>query len=231
MSEAAGKMIVLTGVTKGLGRALVDRFVESGQTVIGCGRSQGPIDELRSRYAAPHHFSTVDVSCDDSVRAWAETVLNEYGPPDILINNAAIMNEKAPLWEVGAEEFARLTNVNINGPANVIRHFVPAMVERATGVIVNYSSGWGRATGPGVAPYCATKWAIEGLTQALAQELPEGMAAVPLNPGIINTDMLKISFGKSAERFGTPEAWSHAAAELILGIGPQDNGKQLTAAS
>jgi len=63
---------------------------------------------------------------------------------------------------------------------------VPAMVRRGQGVIVNFSSGWGRSTDAGVAPYCATKWAIEGLTQALAQELPPGMAAVPLNPGIIN---------------------------------------------
>jgi NAD(P)-dependent dehydrogenase (short-subunit alcohol dehydrogenase family) len=231
MNAAAGKIIVLTGTTKGLGRALVDRFVDSGQTVIGCGRSQGPIDELRSLYRAPHNFSTVDVSNDDSVGSWAQTVLAEYGPPDILINNAAIMNERAPLWEVGAEEFDRLTAININGVANVIRHFVPAMVQRAAGVIVNLSSGWGRATGPDVAPYCATKWAIEGLTQALAQELPEGMAAVPLNPGIINTEMLQICFGDSANSYGTADEWSHAAAELILSIGAKDNGRQLTAAS
>ena len=231
MNAAAGKTIVLTGATKGLGRALVDRFVEGGQTVIGCGRSQGPIDELRSRYAAPHHFSTVDVSRDDSVGSWAQTVLDKYGPPNILINNAAIMNQSAPLWEVSAEEFDRLTTININGVANVIRHFVPAMVERTAGVIVNLSSGWGRATGPNVAPYCATKWAVEGLTQALAQELPAGMAAVPLNPGIINTEMLQTCIGDSANRYGTADEWSHAAAELILGIGPQDNGQQLTAAS
>ena len=79
-------------------------------------------------------------------------------------------------------------DVNIKGTVNVIRHFVPAMVERRRGVIVNFSSGWGRSTRAEVAPYCATKWAIEGFTQALAQELPPGMAAVPLNPGIINTE-------------------------------------------
>ena len=62
------------------------------------------------------------------------------------------------------------------------------MVDKRRGVIVNFSSGWGRSTDAEVAPYCATKWAIEGMTQALSQELPPGMAAVPLNPGIINTD-------------------------------------------
>ena len=231
MSAAAGRIIVLTGVTKGLGRALVDRFVERGQTVIGCGRSQGAIEQLRSAYGAAHHFSALDVSSDDGVRSWAAEVLDKYGPPDILINNAAIINENAPLWEVSADEFNRLTAININGVANVIRHFVPAMVARSSGVIINLSSGWGRVTAPEVAPYCATKWAIEGLTQALAQELPPGMAAVPLSPGIVNTEMLQSCFGDSASHYSSADEWSHAAAELILGIGAKHNGQQLTAAS
>ncbi len=231
MSAAAGRIIVLTGVTKGLGRALVDRFVEGGQTVIGCGRSQGAIEQLRSVYGAAHHFSALDVSSDDGVRNWAAEVLDKYGPPDILINNAAIINENSPLWEVSADEFNRLTAININGVANVIRHFVPAMVARSSGVIINLSSGWGRVTAPEVAPYCATKWAIEGLTQALAQELPPGMAAVPLSPGIVNTEMLQSCFGDSASHYSSADEWSHAAAELILGIGAKHNGQQLTADS
>ena len=106
-------------------------------------------------------------------------------------------NAGAPLWEVPGEEFDKLVDINIKGVARVIRAFVPAMVKRGSGVIVNFSSGWGRSTSPEVAPYCATKYAIEGLTLALAQELPHGMAAVPLNPGIIDTDMLRASFGRA----------------------------------
>jgi NAD(P)-dependent dehydrogenase (short-subunit alcohol dehydrogenase family) len=70
--------------------------------------------------------------------------------------------------------------------------------------VLNFSSGWGRSADAEVAPYCATKWAIEGLTLALAQELPPGMAAVPLNPGIINTGMLHSCFGDSASSYPTP---------------------------
>ena len=82
---------------------------------------------------------------------------------------------------------------------SVVVECVPSyVVARRRGVIVNFSSGWGRSTAPEVAPYCATKWAIEGLTQALAEELPAGMAAVPLNPGIINTEMLQSCFGAGA---------------------------------
>src|SRR5262249_21389378 len=78
------------------------------------------------------------------------------------------------------------------------------MIRRGAGVIVNFSSGWGRSTAAEVAPYCASKWAIEGLTRALAQELPAGVAAVPLNPGIIDTDMLRSCVGGDAGGYPAP---------------------------
>jgi NAD(P)-dependent dehydrogenase (short-subunit alcohol dehydrogenase family) len=147
------------------------------------------------------------------------------GAPDFLINNAGLMNTPAPLWKVPAEEFARVTSVNINGVANVIRSFVPAMVERGSGVIVNLSSGWGRSVSAEVAPYCATKWAIEGLTKALAEELPGGMAAVPLNPGVVDTDMLRTCFSGGASSYAKPQEWAERAAPFILALGPADNGR------
>ena len=82
----------------------------------------------------------------------------------------AVINQTAPLWKISAGEFQAVINVNIAGTANVIRHFVPAMVDRQQGIIVNFSSGWGRSTSPNVAPYCATKYAIEGLTLAMSAE-------------------------------------------------------------
>jgi NAD(P)-dependent dehydrogenase (short-subunit alcohol dehydrogenase family) len=81
-----------------------------------------------------------------------------------------------------------------------------------------------------VAPYCATKWAIEGLTQALAQELPRGMAAVPLNPGIINTEMLQSCFGGSAHHYPTPDEWSRTAVPFLLQLGAKDNGRPVSVA-
>src|SRR5262249_42898610 len=127
-----------------------------------------------------------------------------------------------------AEELDSIIDVNVKGVANVLRHFLPAMIARKCGVVVNFSSGWGRSTAPEVAPYCATKYAIEGLTLALAQELPPGMAAVPLNPGIIDTDMLRSSWGDSASQYPTPEEWSKRAVPFLLQLGPKDNGKSLS---
>lgn len=144
------------------------------------------------------------------------------------MNNAALINRNAPLWTIEAGEFDAVIDVNIKGVANVIRHFVPAMVARQRGVVVNFSSGWGRETDPDVAPYCATKWAMEGLTKALAQELPAGMAAVPLSPGIIDTDMLRSCFGVQAGTYPSAEEWASTAVPWLLGLGARDNGRSLT---
>jgi NAD(P)-dependent dehydrogenase (short-subunit alcohol dehydrogenase family) len=222
------KTVVLTGVTRGLGRAMAGEFIRLGHTVLGCGRSQPAVERLRQVFAQPHEFEVVDIASDGEVKRWAARLLRGHGPPDLLINNAAIINKNAPLWRVPAAEFSQVIDVNLKGLVNVIRHFVPAMIERQSGVIVNLSSGWGRSTEAEVAPYCATKWAVEGLTQAFAQELPDGMAAIPLNPGIINTDMLQSCFGGSASAYPTPEEWAGKAVPFILKLTSRDNGRPLT---
>ena len=219
--------ILITGVTRGLGRALAEWYAANGHTVIGCGRS-AEILNLRFTYPAPHDFTALDVAEESKVALWAEKVLAVHGAPDLLINNAALMNTPAPLWSVPATEFNKLIDVNIKGVANVIRHFVPAMVKRKSGVIVNLSSGWGRSTSPGVAPYCASKYAMEGLTHSLAQDLPTGLAAVPLNPGVIDTDMLRLAWNDGASSYPKAGAWAKVAAPFILKLGPKDNGKSVT---
>lgn len=228
MAAWNGKIIVITGVSRGLGRAMVDEFAGAGYTVAGCARSTKEVETLMATLGGPHRFEAIDVSDDGAVAQWAKNVIDAVGVPDLLINNAALINRNAPLWRVSTDEFSRIIDVNIKGVANVIRHFVPAMLQRRNGVIVNFSSGWGRSTDAEVAPYCATKWAIEGLTQALAQELPSGMAAVPLNPGIINTDMLRSSFGGSANSYPTAEQWAKRAVPFLLSLGPKHNGQQLS---
>lgn len=223
--KSESRRIVITGVTRGLGRALAEEFIARGHLVFGCGRGAEGIMDLRFAHAAPHDFSVVDVAEPVKVGLWAERVLGVGGAPDLLINNAALMNDPAPLWEVPAEKFSRLIDVNVKGTANVIRAFAPAMVKEGRGMIVNFSSGWGRSADAKVAPYCASKWAIEGLTRALAEELPAGMAAVPLNPGVIDTDMLRQCWAEGAEGHVKPSEWAKHAAEVILGFGPKDNGR------
>lgn len=222
------KIIVLTGVTRGCGLAMARKFAILGHTVVGCGRTSQLLDVLRRQLPSPHDWSVVDVTDSKAVEQWAKGVISRLGAPHILINNAAVINPSKPLWEVTEEEFSNVIDINIKGMANTIRAYVPSMIGAGQGVIVNFSSGWGRSTSPEVAPYCATKWAVEGLTQALAQELPSGLAAIPLNPGIINTEMLQSCFGTEASSYPTPTEWAETAVPYILGLGPRDNGRSLS---
>jgi NAD(P)-dependent dehydrogenase (short-subunit alcohol dehydrogenase family) len=221
------RVIVITGVTRGLGRALAEGFATRGHTVAGCGRTSGSIEELTRQLGERHLFRVLDVRHDASVRAWAEHVLARLGAPDLLINNAGVTSRTARLWEIPADECDEVIDIQIKGMINVIRHFVPAMIARGSGVIVNVSSGLGRSTTACAAPYCAAKWAVEGLTRSLAQELPRGLAAIPLAPGVIDTFLLRRLFGESAARFTTPEKWAEKSIPFLLGLGPRKNGKPL----
>jgi NAD(P)-dependent dehydrogenase (short-subunit alcohol dehydrogenase family) len=218
----------MSGVSRGLGLALTKEFVRLGHHVSGCARSATSIRRLAGQFPSPHRFRAVDVSDNQQVAAWAKTVLADAPPPDLLVNNAAVISPNAALWETEADAFSQLIDINVKGVYHLIRHFLPAMISNGSGVVVNFSSGWGRTTSPHVAPYCSSKWAIEGLTRALADELPYGMAAIPLNPGIIDTDMLRSCFGENSADYPSPDAWAKRAAPFILELGPEDNGDPIT---
>jgi NAD(P)-dependent dehydrogenase (short-subunit alcohol dehydrogenase family) len=224
-------VVVLTGAGRGLGHAMTAQFVERGHTVFACTRSSASVAKLSQQFGAPHQFRQVDVSDDGQVGRWAEELLHDMHAPDLLVNNAALINSPAPLWEVDAADFSELVDVNVKGVFHVIRHFLPQMIDRGTGIVVNFSSGWGRSTSPDVAPYCASKWAIEGLTRALADELPDGLAAVPLNPGVIATDMLRTCFGENASAYPTPTQWAARAVPFLLNLTTRESGRPLTVPS
>src|SRR5882672_8822596 len=99
MSSVA-KVIVITGVSRGLGRAMADEFVRLGHTVAGCARSAKEILALEKTHPSPHHFRALDVSDDGAVAGWAKNLLAAVGVPDLVINNAALINRNAPLWRV-----------------------------------------------------------------------------------------------------------------------------------
>lgn len=228
-ASSGRRVVAITGVTRGLGLAMAREFARRGHTVAGCGRSGEAIARLSGELGSSHLWRAVDVSNPVAVDDWARDVIQTLGPPDLLVNNAAIINRNAPLWAVPPEEFASLLSVNLLGIANTVRSFVPAMIERGTGVVVNFSSYWGRSVARDVAPYCATKWGVEGLTQALARDLPRGLAAVAFNPGIIDTEMLRSTFGEAAGQYADPADWAGTTVPFLLGLGPRDNGKQATA--
>jgi NAD(P)-dependent dehydrogenase (short-subunit alcohol dehydrogenase family) len=144
----------------------------------------------------------------------------------VLINNAGALNPALRFEDMPAKEFDRVVGVNLIGAANVIRHFLAAMKQKrnlqgnGTRIIVNFSSRWGHKGGPRLGPYCMTKWAIEGLTAALANELPSHLAIYAVDPQLVNTAMLRQYIGKGRARdYPTPRIWAQTiAVDFILNL-------------
>ncbi len=225
--ESEKRHIVVTGATRGLGRALAKTFGEMGHRVSGCGRSAGAVKALNDEATASASYAAVDVTDEQAVGAWAKTRIEAEGPPDLLINNAGRINRHARLWEVPPEEFRLMWEVNVLGVFYVCRAFLPSMVGRGAGVVVNFSTGAGVRGFPEIAPYCTTKHAVEGFTKSLARELPAGMAAIPFQPGVIRTDMLRGHYGERADDFPEPEVWAKTAAPFLLELSAKENGQSI----
>ncbi|KAL8061310.1 hypothetical protein ABFX02_02G078700 [Erythranthe guttata] len=233
------RTVLITGVSRGLGRALALELAKLGHTVIGCSRSADKLSSLQSELAAAsenksnsgkHLILNVDVRSDSSIEELARTVVEKKVIPNVIVNNAGTINRNNNLWEVSAEQFDSVIDTNLKGTANVLRHFIPLMIQKKQGIIFNMSSGWGRSVAAEVAPYCASKWAVEGLTKAVAKELPPEVAVIALNPGVIHTMMLESCFGRMAALYQTPESWAEKAAPIILDLNVADNGASLTVA-
>ena len=182
------RTIVITGVTRGLGRAMARFFAGQGHRVAGCGRDPEKLASLREELGAEAELAVADVTNEAEVGAFARAVLKRFGAPDLLLNNAALINRSAPLWEVTEDDFSRVIDVNLKGVHRVIRHFVPAMIDGGRGVIVNVTSSTTIGVMPLVAVYAASKCAVEGFTESMAYELePFNIKARLVEPGYAPT--------------------------------------------
>lgn len=229
-AQCSGRRVIISGVTRGLGRAMTNEFIRLGHWVSGCGRTKEAINQLRLMHPSCD-FRIADVRNAVEVREWATQVL-KCGPPDIVINNAATLGKKARLWDVSPEEFSEIIDTNVKGIVNVVRCFVPAMRSQSSGVLVNMISRWGLAVETKMAPYCSSKWAAVALTRTISEELRcSGVVAVGLNPGIVNTAMLHQFLDDShasSSAYPSPEEWAKVAVPRILKLSSNDAGKLRT---
>ena len=223
------KVVCISGVSRGLGKAMSLEFDRRGWQIAGCARSSSELNELGDSLNNPHLLKTTDITDIEKVYHFSEKVIAELGTPSLLINNAGLINMNAPLHLVSDQEFLEVFKVNVCGTHNLIKAFLPSMTNAGHGIIVNFSSYWGQSTAAEVAPYCASKWAIEGLTRSLAQELPDGLSTVAFNPGVIDTDMLRSCFGEEAENYETPDVWAKRAVDRLENLNQSDNGTTLIA--
>jgi len=182
--EIEGKRVLVTGAGRGLGRALVQSFVDAGASEVLAGaRKREDLEALRSERVTPVRL---DVTSDEDVAA-----LTNLGAVDILINNAGVAGFGNPL----TMDFAAIQNeiaVNYFGVLRVTRAIAPGMIAKHDGVIVNVATAFAKINLPLVGTYCATKAALLSLGQALRAYLAEhGVRVITVMPTTIDTDMSK----------------------------------------
>jgi len=208
------RRVLVTGASRGIGLALADALRARGDEVIGTART------------ATAGCLACDVRDDAQVRALAARV----GPVDVLVNNAAVIHDPAPLVDVPLAEWLRVLETNLVGMVAMLRAFVPEMNRRGSGIVVNVSSTWGRSAAALQAPYCASKFAVEGLTRSLAAEVAAGVCVVAVNPGVVDTGMLATAFSGRTEGATPPDACARRFVRLLEAVGergPRFHGRSL----
>jgi NAD(P)-dependent dehydrogenase (short-subunit alcohol dehydrogenase family) len=184
------KIAVITGGARGIGRAIAERYVKEGAHVV---IADLLIEEATATAAAIGAKATavaVDVSRNQSIKAMGDFIATEVGPPDILVNAAAIFN-MAPLAEITEEHFDRQFDINVRGLLFTTQIIAAQMIAAGKGgKVINFSSQAGRRGEARVAVYCATKAAVISITQSMALELIKHRINVnAIAPGVIDTPM------------------------------------------
>ncbi len=192
-----GRVVVVTGGARGIGRAIVQRFEAEGATVAACARHASPGIEV------------CDVRRADEVARFAASVKARLGVPDVIINNAGVV-VRSRLDDLQESDWDEVVDSNLKGSFLVTRAFLSEMRARKSGRIINIASISGRLGTAGLTAYCAAKHGVVGLTRALAEELrPEGIVVNAICPGSVDTEMLRV---------GMPGAEPRMSPDDIAGV-------------
>ena len=188
------KVILITGALTGIGRATAIAFAREGAHVVVCGRHDDAgnalVTELRA-VGAEAEYIRADVRHEDDVRGLVDRTVKRFGRLDVAVNNAGTEGKPGPVTEQTAESYASTFDTNVLGTLLSLKHELRVMLPQRQGSIVNVSSTFGRAGGPGASVYVASKHAVEGLTKAAALEVAgSGVRVNVVAPGPIETGML-----------------------------------------
>lgn len=208
MTSLTGRTALVTGGGNGLGAAIARALHGAGADVVVAGRRTGPLAALCAELGERASWRACDVAHPASVAELAASLAEVE--VDVLVNNAGVAGPVAPLTEIGVEEWDTVFDVNVRGVFLVCRAFLPAMVARGRGDVVNIASVSGKRPLAHRTPYAASKLAVIGLTSTLAFEVgPAGVNVNTLSPGPVAGPRMQRNFTLEAERTGT----SYAEAE------------------
>jgi 3-oxoacyl-[acyl-carrier protein] reductase len=194
MQDMKGKVVFITGGSKGIGRHTAYRFGKAGAKVIINARGLEALERTASEFRADGidiDYYRCDVSVEDNVKSTVSEIIEKDGRIDVLINNAGVGLNK-PVEEVTAEEYDLTMDVNMRGVFLMTKYIVPHMKKRKQGFIINVSSGEGVTASENASIYGASKFAVRGFTEAVATELrPYNIRVSIIYPGAVNTDFLE----------------------------------------
>ena len=186
------RSVLITGTSKGIGYETALAFARAGYRVHATMRnpSQSPaLAEAAAKENLPITIDTLDVDNDESVRDGIAIIQSEHGPVDILVNNAGV-ERTGSIEEQSLDDFRATMETNYFGALRCIKAVVPQMRQRRNGTIINISSVAGSFSSPPMTAYCASKWALEALSESLACEMKTfGVRVLLVKPGIIDTSM------------------------------------------
>lgn len=176
--------VLITGCSSGIGRETAHAFLEDGWEVYATARNPADVEALGEAGA---NIASLDVTDEDDVERVVERIVDEEGRVDCLVNNAGYA-QLGPVEDVPVESVEDQFEVNVFGPHRLAREVLPHMRERQTGTIVNVSSVAGRLATPGMGIYNGSKFAVEGISDALRPEVSEyGIDVVLVEPGPVDT--------------------------------------------
>ena len=189
-----GKLALVTGASRGIGKAIALNLAKQGYTVIGTATTDIGATKI-STYLESAGFNgkglRANVACDESVEALYESIIASHGPPGVLVNNAGITRDNL-LMRMKPEEWAEVIQTNLSSIFRVSRACIKAMTKARWGRIINISSVVGSSGNGGQTNYSASKAGIEGFTRSLAKEIgSRGITVNAVAPGFIDTDMTR----------------------------------------
>jgi NAD(P)-dependent dehydrogenase (short-subunit alcohol dehydrogenase family) len=230
--KLAGKVALVTGSSRGIGRAIAAAFVKEGAQVVVTARTREALGAVCEQLGPKARAIPADLASEEEVARLARDSLEAFGRIDVLVNNAAIIHPFVDLVDFDPALWRKVIDVNLLAPAMLTRALLPGMVARRSGKIINVSSIGGRQGGKGRSAYRATKAALINLTQSVAAETkPHGIDVNCICPGGVDTEGMREAFGPRADlsKLMRPEEIAEVALFLASDEGSAVTGTAIDA--
>jgi 3-oxoacyl-[acyl-carrier protein] reductase len=228
------QVAIVTGAGRGIGRAISLALAGAGARVALAARSREQLDEtaaLIQRAGGQAIAIPTDVADGLAVEQMVTMTVQQFGPPDLLVNNAGLANKEAAVWELAADEWWRVLEVNVRGPFLCARAVLPSMLARQSGRIINVASNGGGRPMPTASAYSVSKAALLRLTDCLAaMVVGRGVSIFGISPGLVHTEMTDtVSLFKDIPEaeWAPPERAAELCAFLATGAADRLSGRYI----